>query len=104
MKNAKRPVAFVMLTPVFFILSLWVSAFPHEYAHSIIAWLFGYKPNPFDIDYRSFDWKNVLLLENNDLFWISMSILFGMLTPIVVIVFWPGRDWAKERERAYLAY
>jgi hypothetical protein len=33
-----------------------------------------------------------------------MSILFGMLTPVVVIVIRPGRDWAKERERAYLAY
>ncbi|HEY2022424.1 hypothetical protein [Paraburkholderia sp.] len=258
MDKPNRLVAFVMLTPVFFILSLWVSAFPHEYAHSITAWLFGYKLKPFDIDYGSFDWKNVLfvdgidehvnyfliflfgdkfaigmiafagpfvatlllylislrvirlkkirrypyvfyfclwvnvsnlselisyvvlrsitkhgdvghiefawgvspwlvftigcvllamatwnffsrtlvdlyliagadrvifkyffvilfsvylfaypaarvLLENNDLFSISMSILFCILTPVVVILCWPGRDWVKERERAYLA-
>lgn len=259
MNHSKRPVAFVLLTPVFFILSLWISAFPHEYAHSITAWLFGYKLNPFDIDYGRFDWRNVLfvdgidehvnyyliylfgdrfalgmiafagpfiatlflylvslrvirstkmvrrprlfyfflwvnatnlselisyvalraitrhgdvghiefawgvsqwlvftvgclllsiatwnflsrtiidlylitganrilfkcffiilfsvylfaypaarvLLENNDLFSISMSIFFCVITPVVVIVCWPGRDWVKERERAYLAY
>jgi len=66
MKNAKRAVAFIMLTPVFFIVSLWVSAFPHEYAHSITAWLFGYKLNPLDIDYGRFDWKNVLFVDGID--------------------------------------
>ncbi|MBT2794767.1 hypothetical protein [Paraburkholderia strydomiana] len=258
MNELQRPVAFIMLTPVFYIMSLWISVFPHEYAHSITAWLFGYKLNPFEIDYGSFDWKNVLfvdgidehvnyfliylfgarfaigtialagpfatlllylvslrlvrstetrsrpyffylllwvnatnlselisyvvlrsitkhgdlghiefawgvsqwlvftvgcvllsvatwkffsrtivglhliagedqmpvkcfftivfavylfaypaarvLLENNDLFSVGMSVLFCVLTPVVVIVCWPGRDWVKERERADRGY
>lgn len=66
MKNEKRAVPFIMLTPVFFILALWVSAFPHEYAHSITALLFGYKLNPLDIDYGRFDWKNVLFVDGID--------------------------------------
>ncbi|WP_250487045.1 hypothetical protein [Caballeronia sp. GaOx3] len=66
MDKRKSPLAFIVLTPAFFILSLWVSAFPHEYAHSITAWLFGYKLHPFDIDYGGFNWKNVLFVDGID--------------------------------------
>lgn len=66
MDKSRHPVYFVILTPAFFILSLWVSAFPHEYAHSITAWLLGYKLHPFDIDYGRFDWKNVLFVDGID--------------------------------------
>ncbi len=44
-----------------------------------------------------------VLMENNDVFSMSMSILLCIITPVVVIVCWPGREWVKERERAYLA-
>lgn len=66
MNNAKRPSLFVAITPIFIILSLWVSVLPHEYAHSTTAWLFGYKLNPVDIDYGSFDWKNILFVDGID--------------------------------------
>lgn len=66
MNKAKRPLLFVTITPIFIILSLWVSVLPHEYAHSTTAWLFGYKLNPFDIDYGSFDWKNILFVDGID--------------------------------------
>ncbi|VXC90490.1 conserved membrane hypothetical protein [Burkholderia sp. 8Y] len=66
MIKLQRPVAFAVLSPIFFILSLWISALPHEYAHSITAWLLGYKLGPFDIDYGSFDWRNVIFLDGID--------------------------------------
>lgn len=37
------------------IIQIWVAHalafFPHEYAHSIVAWLLGWKANPVDLDY-----------------------------------------------------
>jgi hypothetical protein len=37
------------------IVQLWaahaLAFFPHEYAHSAVAWLLGWKSNPFDLDY-----------------------------------------------------
>jgi hypothetical protein len=38
-----------------FIIQIWaahaLAFFPHEYAHSIVAWLLGWKVNPLDLDY-----------------------------------------------------
>ncbi|TCK33768.1 hypothetical protein B0G84_8087 [Paraburkholderia sp. BL8N3] len=66
MNNEKSPFIFIILTPIFFILALWVSVFPHEYAHAITAWLFGYKLGPFDIAYGKFNWQNVLFVDGID--------------------------------------
>jgi hypothetical protein len=37
------------------IIHIWaahaLAFFPHEYAHSIVAWLLGWKSNPVDLDY-----------------------------------------------------
>lgn len=37
------------------IIQIWaahaLAFFPHEYAHSIVAWLLGWKSNPLDLDY-----------------------------------------------------
>ena len=66
MNNAKKSIVLILLTPIFFILSLWVSVFPHEYAHAVAAWIFGYKLGPFDISYGKFNWQNVLFVDGID--------------------------------------
>lgn len=66
MTNTARNLLIILLTPVFFILAIWVSAFPHEYAHATIAWLYGYKLSPFDIYYGNFNWQNVLFVTGID--------------------------------------
>lgn len=56
MNDSRRFSLFVILTPVFFILTLWISVFPHEYAHAITAWIYGYKLSPFEISFGDFNW------------------------------------------------
>ncbi|WP_027800100.1 hypothetical protein [Paraburkholderia dilworthii] len=119
MNKSKRAVAFVILTPIFFILSLWVSAFPHEYAHSVAAWLFGYKLNPFDIDYGSFDWRNVLFVDGIDehvnyflIYLFGGRFAIGMIafagpfiaTSLLYLVSWRVIRWKKMESRPYLFY
>jgi len=38
----------------------------HEYAHSFVAWVSGYKANPFALDYGHFSWENVIFLSDID--------------------------------------
>jgi hypothetical protein len=56
--------ALVLLTPIFILLSHYLAVFAHEYAHSIVAWLLGYKQNPWNINYGGTKWFNILLLLN----------------------------------------
>ncbi|UHG94611.1 hypothetical protein [Spirosoma oryzicola] len=60
------PFILIIVTPVFIWLSHYLAVFPHEYAHSITAWLLGEKENPFALDYGGTSWKNLLLLWNID--------------------------------------
>jgi hypothetical protein len=43
-----------------------IAYFCHEYSHSFVAWLFGYKSNPFAIEYGRFNIRNVLLQTQVD--------------------------------------
>ncbi len=63
MQNSVRIMFFAAVTFLFFILSMWVSVLPHEYAHSFVAWLYGYKSNPFDIHYGEFTWQNIIFIH-----------------------------------------
>lgn len=56
----------IVLTPIFFLFSHYLAVFPHEYGHSTMAWLYGYKSNPFAIDYGGNSWLNILLLAHID--------------------------------------
>lgn len=40
--------------------------YPHEYAHSFMAWLLGYKSNPLAITYGGTSWQNLLGLIHID--------------------------------------
>lgn len=56
----------LLLTPVFFILCHYLAMIPHEYAHSFMAWLLGYKTNPLALNYGGTSWLNLLLLTHMD--------------------------------------
>jgi hypothetical protein len=56
----------VLITPVFILLSHYLVVFPHEYAHSFMAWILGYKNNPFLLNYGGTSWNNLLLLAYID--------------------------------------
>ncbi|RIV20471.1 hypothetical protein DYU11_20710 [Fibrisoma montanum] len=60
------PSFFIVITLLFIWLSHYLAVFPHEYAHSIMAWLVGEKENPFALDYGGTSWRNLLLLWNID--------------------------------------
>lgn len=55
-----------LLTPFFILLAHYLAVFPHEYAHSFMAWLLGYKTNPLALDYGGTSWINLLLLFHID--------------------------------------
>jgi hypothetical protein len=52
----------IFLTPIFYILALYFCVFPHEFAHSFMAWALGDKSNPFDIIYGGTSLENLLLM------------------------------------------
>lgn len=43
-----------------------LAVLPHEFAHSIVAWLFGLKSNPLHIDWGGRSLLNILLLIHID--------------------------------------
>jgi len=56
----------IVITPIFMLLAHYLAVFPHEYAHSFMAWLLGYKQNPLAIDYGGTSWLNLFLLFHID--------------------------------------
>jgi hypothetical protein len=55
---------------VVLIFQLWLAHalayFAHEYAHSLVAWVLGYKGNPLALNYGHLSWDNVVLLSDTD--------------------------------------
>lgn len=56
----------ILLTPIFILLSHYLTVFIHEYAHAFTAWMLGYKSSPFDLNYGGTSLSNLLLLSNID--------------------------------------
>lgn len=54
----------IIATPVFMILANYLAVFAQEYAHSITAWMLGYKEHPFAIYFGGKSLMNLLLLFN----------------------------------------
>lgn len=52
----------LVATPVILLLTHYVAVIPHEFAHSITAWLLGIKPEPGNITWGGSSLTNVLLL------------------------------------------
>jgi len=59
----KTLLTLMILTPIFFLLSHAITYLVHEYCHSLTAWIFGYKSNPFDLHYGDASISNLLLLD-----------------------------------------
>jgi hypothetical protein len=55
-----------LITPVFILLSHYLAVFLHEYTHAFMAWVLGYKANPFTLNYGGYNWSNLLLLAHID--------------------------------------
>lgn len=53
-------------TPVMALLAHYAAVIPHEFAHSIMAWLLGIKDQPGNITWGGTSLLNVLLLANID--------------------------------------
>lgn len=64
MKNIHLKLIF--FTPIFILLAHYLAMLPHEYSHSITAWLLGYKSNPLALTYGGTSWLNLLLLTHMD--------------------------------------
>jgi hypothetical protein len=65
--SLRRPVAWLLAaTPVMVLLAHYAAVLPHEFAHSIMAWLVGIKDRPGAIDWGGASPLNVLLLANID--------------------------------------
>lgn len=57
---------FILLTPIFILLTHYLAVYIHEYAHSFMAWMLGNKSNPWIINFGGTSWQNLLLLLNID--------------------------------------
>ena len=59
-------VRFILLSLVFILLSHYLVVFFHEYSHSFVAWILGYKTNPLALGYGGTSFLNLLLLSHID--------------------------------------
>jgi hypothetical protein len=74
--NKSTIIKLIIFTPIFYVLALWSSVLLHEYAHTAVAWLFGFKTNPFAIQYGDFSWQNIFLVAYvNDT--VNYSLIFS---------------------------
>jgi len=60
----KSAVPLLLITPIFILLSHYLAMFIHEYSHSIMAWVTGFKSNPLALNYGDSSWQNILYLAN----------------------------------------
>jgi hypothetical protein len=59
-------VFWLVLAPVYYWLSRYLAIFPHEYAHGLMASLFGFKHHFWQIDYGGSSLWNILFLVDID--------------------------------------
>ncbi|MGB6976266.1 MAG: hypothetical protein WBE18_02255 [Gammaproteobacteria bacterium] len=64
--NRAIKIKLILLTPLLILLAHYLAMLPHEYAHSFMAWLLGYKSNPLALTYGGTSWLNLLLLAHMD--------------------------------------
>lgn len=66
MESKSSQLKIILLTPVFLLLSHYLAIFPHEYAHSFMAWILGFKNNPLALTYGGTSLNNLFLVSNVD--------------------------------------
>lgn len=72
-----KKIDFIIITPIFILLSHYLAVFLHEYAHTFVAFFLGDKQNPFDLHYGGKSVLNLLLLSNVDQN-VDYQILYAM--------------------------
>jgi hypothetical protein len=78
----------VLSTPIFILISNYISTLLHEYGHSFTAWFLGHKGNPLVLDYGGTSWINLLLLFKIDEYVdYSLVIAKGCLCHMAFIAF-----------------
>jgi hypothetical protein len=118
MTNTARYLLIILITPILFVLAMWISVFPHEYAHATVAWLYGFKLSPFDIYYGHFNWKNVVFVTGIDehvnyylIYLLDQPKLIGLIGfagPFVTLCIYLLSigllHWQKIKKQSYLFY
>ncbi len=61
-----RALKLALITVVFILISHYLAFLLHEYSHSFMAWILGFKTNPLAIIYGGEGWLNLLLLAHAD--------------------------------------
>lgn len=61
-----RYLLWAMLTPIYFWLSHYLALFPHEYAHSLVASISGFKDHFWKIHYGGTSFWNIVFFINVD--------------------------------------
>lgn len=56
----------IAATPLVVLLTHYAAVLPHEFSHSIVAWILGIKDTPFNIDWGGSSLLNILLLMHID--------------------------------------
>lgn len=56
----------ILITPLFILLSHYPAVLLHEFSHSFMAWMLGFKANPFALHYGGTGFWNLLLLIHID--------------------------------------
>lgn len=64
--HERKKLGLILITPIFILLAHYLAMLPHEYTHSFVAWLLGYKSNPFALTYGGTSWLNLLILAHMD--------------------------------------
>jgi hypothetical protein len=64
--SAAAPPWLLAATPVMVLLAHYAAVLPHEFSHSIMAWLLGIKDQPGNIDWGGTSLLNILLLIHID--------------------------------------
>jgi hypothetical protein len=59
-KPAQSWLVFILITLVFLLTAHAIAFFPHEYAHSTVAWMLGWKSNPLALNYGHLNAGNLL--------------------------------------------
>jgi hypothetical protein len=66
MKITAKNIKFALLTTFLVLFTHAVAYLTHEYSHSFLAWILGFKTNPLALNYGSPTWRNIILLGDID--------------------------------------
>ncbi len=67
-KDFMKAVSFLLLTGIFIILTRDLSVLFHEWAHGIVAWMYGYQHSPFALQYMSWSMLHTYSVDSGSLY------------------------------------